>query len=162
MSKRRAIERRAMLNTEICLAKWYLTKGSMTERCKAVVSLMSMRSSAFWFKMPVPIDLVPDYLEVIQNPMDYSAVLTRLNRGYYKSMDAFASDMRLIFHNAMEYNWSPQHDCHIAGKTELKAFEAHFAVASRSRGDGRRRWDDHTRAQYMSAASSLLMMSFGY
>lgn len=146
--------------TEICLAQWYLTKGSTTERCKAVLCLMSMRSSAWWFAMPVPIDLVPDYLEVIHHPMDYSNVRTRLNSGYYKSMDTFASDMRLIFHNAIEYNWWPQHECHIAAKEGLRVFEAYFAVASRSCGDGRR-WDDTTRTRYMSAAASLLMMSFG-
>ena len=150
-----------MRYTAICFAQWYLTKGSMTERCRAVLYFMSIRSSARWFAMPVPIDLVPDYLEVIHNPMDYSNVDKRLNSGYYKSMDTFAADMRLIFHNAIEYNWWPQHECHVAAKEGLKVFEAYFAVAC-SAG---RRWDDTTRTHVgyarISAAASLLMMSFG-
>jgi hypothetical protein len=122
--------RRAILKTDSCIAQWYLYQGSTMERCKAVVSLMSMRSSAFWFMKPVPIELVPDYLEVIDKPMDYSTVRKRLDSGEYKTMNTFASDMRLIFHNAILYNWSSQHVCNIAAKTELKAFEVFLHVAA--------------------------------
>ena len=64
---------------------------------------MYARKSAFWFKMPVRIDNVPDYSEVIRDPMDYSIVRTRIDSGYYKSIDTLASDMRLIYNNAIEY-----------------------------------------------------------
>lgn len=106
------------------------------ERCKAVVCLMSMRSSAFWFMKPVPIELVPDYLEVIDKPMDYSTVRKRLDSGEYKTMNTFVSDMRLIFHNAILYNWSSQHVCNIAAKTELKAFEVLLHVAATGAAGG--------------------------
>ena len=106
------------------------------ERCKAVVCLMSMRSSAVWFMKPVPIELVPDYLEVIDKPMDYSTVRKRLDSGEYKTMNTFASDMRLIFHNAILYNWSSQHVCNIAAKTELKAFEVLLHVAATGAAGG--------------------------
>ena len=128
--------RRAILKTDSCVAQWYLYQGSTMERCKAVVCLMSMRSSAFWFMKPVPIELVPDYLEVIDKPMDYSTVRKRLDSGEYKTMNTFASDMRLIFHNAILYNWSSQHVCNIAAKTELKAFEVLLHVAATGAAGG--------------------------
>ena len=155
------LKEQAKLNTQICLTKWYLENGSMYERCMLILCLMSIRSSSDWFEMPVSIDLVPDYLEVINNPMDYSTVRNQLKSGHYNSMDKFASDMRLIFHNAMVYNWWYQHECHIAAIKELKAFEAYFMVASRSFHNGR--FNDRTKkTDLLSAAESLLMMSFGY
>ena len=154
------MKRRAIRKTEICFAQWYLSRGSTIERCKAVMFLMYRRSSAFWFIKPVPIELVPDYLEVIDKPMDYSTVRKGLQSGKYKTIDTFASDMRLIFHNAILYNWSSQHDCNIAAKAELKAFEVLLHVASC--GKDRRRLNDGTRTQNLSTAASLLLMSFGY
>ena len=103
------------------------------ERCVAVLDLMSLRPDGYWFANPVPVELVPDYPEVITSPMDYSTVRQRLEDGGHYGEDplAFAADMRLIFTNAVTYNWKPDHDCHKAAVASLRAFEHYF---SRSRG----------------------------
>ena len=103
------------------------------ERCGAVLDLMELRPDAYWFADPVPVDLVPDYLEIIDEPSDYSTVRHRLISGDYGEEDvvAFAADVRRIFTNAVKYNWKPDHDCHKAARSCLRAFEHYFG---RSRG----------------------------
>ena len=49
---------------------------------------------------------VPDYLDVIARPMDLGTVRAKLRRRGYGSADAFASDVRLVFNNAKQYNVS--------------------------------------------------------
>jgi hypothetical protein len=152
-----------------------LSEGPIMERCRAVIDVMLLRPEAAWFDMPVPTEAVPDYLDVITQPMDYSTVRARLDKMEYgEDPLAFAADMRLIFTNAVKcarpqpspdallsrapcasltqhhtvptvahdhglrllllpvrYNWKPDHACHIAARSCLRAFEHYFG---RSRG----------------------------
>lgn len=62
---------------------------------------------------------VPDYTDVIAKPMDYSTVLGKLQGGAYNAAGgplAFAADMRLIFTNALAYNWDTEQQCHLDAK----------------------------------------------
>lgn len=112
-----------------------LVDGPPMDRCRAVLDLMALRDEdAFWFEDPVPTgeDGIPDYLDVIKQPMDYSTVRSNLVDGNYGDDPvAFAADMRLIYTNAVTYNWKPDHQVHQAARACLRAFEHHF---SRSRG----------------------------
>ncbi|KAG2393321.1 hypothetical protein C9374_006852 [Naegleria lovaniensis] len=56
------------------------------------------------FLVPVDANEVPDYYDVIKNPMDLSSIEQRLNSGYYRTKDIFVSDFRLIFDNCRTYN----------------------------------------------------------
>lgn len=58
------------------------------------------------FKDPVdPIEYgIPDYFEIIKEPMHLSLVQTRLNAGYYKSIETVERDVKLVFENAINYN----------------------------------------------------------
>ena len=58
------------------------------------------------FRDPVdPIELgIPDYFDIIKNPMDLSLVQKRLKDGYYKTFDSAKSDVNLVFENAIQYN----------------------------------------------------------
>lgn len=58
------------------------------------------------FRDPVdPIELgIPDYFDIIKNPMDLSLVQKRLRDGYYKTFDSVKSDVNLVFENAIQYN----------------------------------------------------------
>ena len=78
-----------------------------------MLDLMMLRSDAFWFDAPVPVESVPDYLDVISQPSDYQTVGSHLVNGIYGDNPiAFAAEMRLIFTNAVKYNWKPDHACH--------------------------------------------------
>lgn len=47
---------------------------------------------------------LPGYFDIVRTPMDMRTVKRRLKRGYYLNLSQFASDMRLIWKNAMKYN----------------------------------------------------------
>ena len=71
----------------------------------------AMNHSSGWpFLEPVdPESLeLPDYFDVIEDPMDLGTIQNRLNKetkqGGYSSQQRFADDMRLVFQNAITYN----------------------------------------------------------
>ena len=109
-----------------------LEQGEPMDRCRAVLDLLTLRPDAAWFANPVPVDVIPDYLEVIDTPSDYSTVRERLEAGAYgDDVVQFAADVRVIYTNAVTYNWRPDHECHKAARSCLRAFEHYFG---RSRG----------------------------
>lgn len=61
-------------------------------------------SSSAAFRKPVDLALFPDYLETVAYPMDLSLLLARLRSGYYRRLEAFEWDVRLIYENAFAYN----------------------------------------------------------
>ncbi|KAK2856469.1 hypothetical protein Q5P01_005204 [Channa striata] len=56
------------------------------------------------FSKPVDIEEVSDYLEVIQQPMDLSTVMTKIDTHKYLTVKDFLVDVDLICSNALEYN----------------------------------------------------------
>lgn len=47
---------------------------------------------------------IPDYFDIIKEPMDLTTVEKNLKDGQYQNMLQFANDVRKIWHNAMLYN----------------------------------------------------------
>ena len=47
---------------------------------------------------------VTDYLDVIENPMDFSTMRKRIDSNFYHTMDQFEMDFNLIVHDCMTYN----------------------------------------------------------
>lgn len=56
------------------------------------------------FADPVDPEELPDYHEVIENPMDFSTVRKKLSNGAYANLEQFEKDVFLICSNAMQYN----------------------------------------------------------
>ena len=52
---------------------------------------------------PVALGL-PDYFDVIKNPMHMDLIRKKLENAIYPDMDSFAHDMRLVFQNSILYN----------------------------------------------------------
>lgn len=67
--------------------------------------IVARRDSEF-FREPVDWEGLGlyDYPVIIKNPMDLSTVKKKLDKGVYKRSSEVATDMRLIFSNAMTYN----------------------------------------------------------
>ncbi|XP_010471788.1 PREDICTED: ankyrin repeat, bromo and BTB domain-containing protein DDB_G0293800-like [Camelina sativa] len=53
---------------------------------------------------PVDTEELPDYYEIIKNPMDFSTLRKKLESGAYSTLEQFEQDVFLICTNAMEYN----------------------------------------------------------
>ncbi|CAL1383670.1 unnamed protein product [Linum trigynum] len=58
------------------------------------------------FSDPVDTEELPDYLDIIDHPMDFSTVRTKLDGGEYSNLEQFEGDIFLICSNAMQYNSS--------------------------------------------------------
>ncbi|KNA19957.1 hypothetical protein SOVF_056150 isoform A [Spinacia oleracea] len=56
------------------------------------------------FADPVDPEELPDYHEVISDPMDFSTVRKKLANGAYATLEQFENDIFLICSNAMQYN----------------------------------------------------------
>ncbi|KAH9987165.1 PHD-zinc-finger like domain-containing protein [Russula compacta] len=59
-----------------------------------------------FFKNPISKSHVPDYFDVIQQPMWWGAIDEKLDRHEYWDVDAFKADVILVIENAMRYNKS--------------------------------------------------------
>ncbi|KAG7587249.1 Bromodomain [Arabidopsis thaliana x Arabidopsis arenosa] len=53
---------------------------------------------------PADPEELPDYYEIIKNPMDFSTLRKKLESGAYTTLEQFEQDVFLICTNAMEYN----------------------------------------------------------
>ena len=71
-----------------------------------LVSQLINHEFAWVFKDPVdPIELgLPDYFEVIENPMDLNLVKTQLENFRYENFEDVRRDVNLVFENAILYN----------------------------------------------------------
>lgn len=65
---------------------------------------MQNHTSAWPFAQPVNKDEVPDYYEVIKEPMDLSTMEERLSNDLYPRPEDFIKDAKLVFDNCRRYN----------------------------------------------------------
>lgn len=56
------------------------------------------------FRSPVSIREVPDYYEIIQCPMDFARIKSKLNMGEYRINEELLKDIQLVFRNCDTYN----------------------------------------------------------
>jgi hypothetical protein len=90
------------------------------------------------FLQPVDTKAVPDYLDLVKEPMDLSIVESRLFSGKYSSAYEFSSDVRKIWSNAFTYN-PPDTDVYQA-TAQLSAyfeslFKGHESLILSQKGD---------------------------
>ncbi|CAF3889143.1 unnamed protein product [Rotaria sp. Silwood2] len=60
-----------------------------------------------YFTRPIDVEDVPDYYDVIENPMTFSMMLEKVDKHGYSSVKQFIQDIDLIVSNALLYN--PDH-----------------------------------------------------
>ncbi|KAL6573361.1 hypothetical protein OROHE_001820 [Orobanche hederae] len=56
------------------------------------------------FSEPVDPNELPDYFDMIEQPMDFGTVRKKLDNGDYKNLEELEADVLLICSNAMQYN----------------------------------------------------------
>mmetsp|Transcript_41209 Transcript_41209/g.78711 ORF Transcript_41209/g.78711 Transcript_41209/m.78711 type:complete len:652 (-) Transcript_41209:364-2319(-) len=89
--------------------------------CKNILRRCSNVASARIFRNPVdPIkEGIPDYPDIIKNPMDFGTIKSKIERKEYKSAAEFAADMRLVFSNCELYNGKGSHVQKMGEKVQL-------------------------------------------
>ncbi|XP_030076501.1 bromodomain and PHD finger-containing protein 3 isoform X3 [Microcaecilia unicolor] len=71
---------------------------------RTTLDLLQEKDSARIFAEPVNLKEVPDYLEFISRPMDFSTMRQKLESHLYQTLDDFEEDFNLIVINCMKYN----------------------------------------------------------
>ncbi|XP_054837353.1 bromodomain and PHD finger-containing protein 3 isoform X4 [Eublepharis macularius] len=71
---------------------------------RTTLDLLQEKDPAQIFAEPVNLSEVPDYLEFISKPMDFSTMRQKLNYYQYRTLEEFEEDFNLIVTNCMRYN----------------------------------------------------------
>lgn len=79
---------------------------NLLKMCRQVLTKLMKHKLSWVFNKPVDAAALGlhDYHQIIKRPMDLGTVKSNLSRGLYASPLDFASDVRLVFENAMLYN----------------------------------------------------------
>jgi len=79
---------------------------SWDKAAKRLISSLWKFNQSWIFHEPVDPDKlgVPDYFNIIKNPMDFGTIKQRLNTNYYHRMQEFLDDMQLVFDNCCKFN----------------------------------------------------------
>lgn len=84
----------------------HITPRRIAQKCLPLVRKLINHPYGWVFRDAVnPVELgLPDYFDIIENPMDLGLVEKRLENGIYKDMDSFERETKLVFENAILYN----------------------------------------------------------
>eukprot|EP00842_Homolaphlyctis_polyrhiza_P000427 jgi/Hompol1/1385/HPOL_000056-RA len=69
-----------------------------------MIDLIKQKDSYGFFLAPVDPKLVPDYLSIIKEPMDFGTMTTKVENNVYTSCEEFQRDFELVIRNAKTYN----------------------------------------------------------
>ncbi|KAL7567812.1 hypothetical protein ACA910_000563 [Epithemia clementina (nom. ined.)] len=104
-----------------------LSSRTVTHKCMPVVQALIDDQFGWVFHDPVdPVALgLPDYFDVVKNPMHLALVKKKLESAIYADMELFARDVRLVFENAILYNGESSEVGELA-QTMLHKFDGMF------------------------------------
>lgn len=73
---------------------------------KKLMNLLCRVKDSELFHRPVDPDLlgIPDYFDIIKNPMDFATIKRKLNNLQYTNCKEFTDDIDLVFDNCYLYN----------------------------------------------------------
>ncbi|KAM4747539.1 bromodomain-containing protein 1 isoform 5-T5 [Rhinophrynus dorsalis] len=76
----------------------------LTVLLRSLIDQLQEKDPARIFAHPVNLSEVPDYLEHIKHPMDFSTMKKHIEDQKYKNLNEFEGDFNLIIENCMKYN----------------------------------------------------------
>lgn len=96
-------------------------------RCKELLDLIFQCEDSEPFREPVDLQEYPDYLEIVDSPMDFGTVLSTLTEGKYQSPIELCKDVRLIFSNSKAYTPSKKSRIYSMSLRLSALFEEHIS-----------------------------------
>ena len=66
---------------------------------------------------------VPDYADIIKQPMNLTYIQEKVENKTYVTLQAFLDDVKLLINNALLYNSDPNNQYHVAAKKMKKKFK---------------------------------------
>ncbi|KAM3602893.1 uncharacterized protein V6R79_012963 [Siganus canaliculatus] len=96
-------------------------------RCKELLDLIFQCEDSEPFREPVDLQEYPDYLQIVDSPMDFGTVLNTLTDGKYQSPIELCKDVRLIFSNSKAYTPSKKSRIYSMSLRLSALFEEHIS-----------------------------------
>uniref|UniRef100_A0A8C4HWQ7 PH-interacting protein n=1 Tax=Dicentrarchus labrax TaxID=13489 RepID=A0A8C4HWQ7_DICLA len=96
-------------------------------RCKELLDLIFQCEDSEPFREPVDLQEYPDYLQIVESPMDFGTVLNTLTEGKYQSPIELCKDVRLIFSNSKAYTPSKKSRIYSMSLRLSALFEEHVS-----------------------------------
>lgn len=96
-------------------------------RCKELLDLIFQCEDSEPFREPVDLQEYPDYLQIVDSPMDFGTVLNTLKEGKYQSPIELCKDVRLIFSNSKAYTPSKKSRIYSMSLRLSALFEEHVS-----------------------------------
>jgi hypothetical protein len=105
----------------------HLTSRTITHKCLPIVQQLIDDPFGWVFRDAVdPVVFgLPDYFEVVKNPMHLLLVKKKLENAVYTDMASFERDVKLVFENAILYNGEDSEVGQLAN-TMMGLFEAEY------------------------------------
>ena len=103
--------------------------------CQTVLAELLDKDISAPFQFPVDslYEILPNYFDIIKNPMDLSCVKKKLKNGKYTSALHFLKDVRRTFNNAMTYN-EEESQVYAYAKELIQFFDNTWARVSNKAG----------------------------
>ncbi|KAA1473276.1 hypothetical protein DENSPDRAFT_267040 [Dentipellis sp. KUC8613] len=76
----------------------------LREVLSSLITKIKKKDDYAFFLHPVDASQVPGYSELIQRPMDFGTMTTKVEKGRYRSLEEFSSDFQLVISNAKAFN----------------------------------------------------------
>jgi hypothetical protein len=117
-------------------SKIFAGVASYMPRCEQLLEEMMKFPNAIYFDKPVdPVALnLPDYFDIIKNPMDLGTALSNVKNGTTKNIEEFDEEVSLVFSNCKLYN-PPTSMVHGAAVALEKEFEVRIRSLRKQIGD---------------------------
>jgi len=100
---------------------------SFNLQCQNIIDMLRRHKSAWPFLEAVSKDDVPDYYEVIKDPIDIKTIEKQLQANYYLEKETFVKDVLRLFANARLYNLPET--IYVKASNELEEFIAPYLAA---------------------------------
>lgn len=115
-----------------------LSSRTVTHKCRPILQELLDDQFGWVFRDRVdPVALgLPDYLDVVKNPIHLELVKNRLENAMYPDMEAFARDTRLVFENAILYNGESSEVGELAQSMLNRFTKSYNAVVRGKNADG--------------------------
>ncbi|KAJ3254242.1 Bromodomain containing protein 7 [Boothiomyces macroporosus] len=79
-------------------------KITLSNCLEKLITMITQRDTYGFFLYPVDTTLVPDYANIIKNPMDLGTMKEKVLKKMYKDCEEFRKDFELVVRNAKLYN----------------------------------------------------------
>lgn len=101
-------------------------------RCTEVLNKLAKKDHYNIFLEPVNTDEIEGYADIVEKPMDFTTMRSKISNGVYKSLGEFRRDLDLIWANCLLFNGKEPNNVFSKKAIELRKMTEKLIVATRA------------------------------